>query len=100
MHRLCRSIAPVWLRVFGVLAMLFGCYYLGAAHGDITGRGLDSFYISTIVGRALLCLAFTALVLLGKSQWQLMLLAALNFCGAASMQRALNRKQQEQQLQT
>ena len=79
--------------------MLFGFYYFGAAHGDITGRGLDSFYISTIIGRAFLCLAFTALVLLGKAQWQLMLLAALNFFGAASMQRALSRKQQEQQLQ-
>lgn len=84
--------APVWIRVGGVLASLFGFYYIGAAHGDFTGRGLESFYRSTVYGRAFLGIAFTALVLTGKSQWQLLILAGVNVLGALSMQAALNNR--------
>lgn len=72
-----------------MLASLFGFYYLGAAHGEVTNRGLLSFYESTIIGRAWLALVFCLLVALKKSQWQLLILAAANLAGAASMRRAI-----------
>ena len=86
----CRSVAPVWIRVGGVLAALFGFYYIGAAHGDYTKKGLNSFYRATVYGRVFLVLTFSTLVALKKSQWQLLILAGLNLVGAISMQKALN----------
>lgn len=84
-----RSVAPSWIRVGGVLASLFGFYYLGAAHGEVTNRGLLSFYEATISGRIWLAAVFCLLVALRKSQWQLLVLAAANLMGAASMHRAV-----------
>ncbi len=81
----------MWIRVGGVLASLFGFYYLGAAHGDMTNKGLESFYRSTVYGRLFLFVIFTVLVVSRKSQWQLLILAAFNLLGAGSMHRALNR---------
>jgi hypothetical protein len=75
--------------VGGVLASLFGVYYIGAAHGDVTNRGLLSFYEATILGRFWLAAVFCLLVALGKSQWQLLILAGANLLGAASMYRAI-----------
>ena len=86
--------APVWIRIGGVLASLFGFYYVGAAHGDITHKGLESFYRSTVYGRLFLVIAFVVLVALKKSQWQLLILAGLNLLGAASMHKALNPSEQ------
>ena len=88
----CRSVAPVWIRVGGVLASLFGFYYIGAAHGDYTNKGLESFYRSTVYGRLFLAIVFTTLVISGKSQWQLLILAAANALGAGSMQHALRKQ--------
>ena len=85
----CRSVAPVWIRIGGVLAILFGFYYIGAAHGEVTRRGLRSFYEATVWGRAFLCVAFLALVAMRKSQWQLTILALVNLLGAVSMRKAL-----------
>lgn len=85
----CRSVAPGWIRVGGTLCCLFGSYYLGAAHGDFTGQGLDSFYRSTVIGRIFLAGVFSALVYLRKAQWQLLILGGVNMIGALSMQRAL-----------
>ena len=81
--------APVWIRIGGILAMLFGFYYAGAAHGEITRRGVKSFYEATIWGRLFLFVSFMILVAIKKSQWQLSILAFINLIGAASMWRAL-----------
>ena len=89
-HVYCRSVAPGWIRVGGVLASLFGFYYLGAAHGEVTNRGLRSFYESTVWGRVWLASVFCLLVALKKQQWQLLILAAANLVGAVSMRRAIS----------
>lgn len=73
------------------MASLFGFYYIGAAHGDLTGKGVESFYRSTVYGRLFLGVAFSALVALDKSQWQLLILAAVNGLGALSMHLALQK---------
>lgn len=70
--------------------MLFGFYYVGAAHGDITRRGLKSFYEATVWGRLFLFTSFMILVAVKKSQWQLSFLAIVNLIGALSMKRALS----------
>ena len=70
----------------GVLAAVFGVYYLGAAVGEVGGRGSGAgFYASTVVGRAGLAAAFGALVAWGAAPRGLLLLAAANAAGAGAM---------------
>jgi len=63
----------------------------GAAHGHITGSGVRSFYASTIIGRLSLAAAFAAIVAVGELQTGLLVLAAVNMLGAATMAAALRR---------
>ena len=63
----------------------------GAAHGQLTGRGVRSFYASTIIGRLFLAAVFAAIVAAGELQPALLVLAAVNLLGAASMALALQR---------
>ena len=69
--------------------MLFGFYYTGAAHGEVTRRGIKSFYEATVYGRLFLFVSFMILVAVKKSQWQLSILAVVNLLGAGSMWQAL-----------
>ena len=78
-----------FIRVGGTLALLFGAYYLGAAHGEISGKGLGSFYLSTVVGRLVLAACFAVFVARGEVEPPLLLLALANLIGAGSMWRAL-----------
>ena len=80
-----------FVRVGGTLALLFGFYYLGAAHGEATGQGLRSFYRSTILGRLVLAASFAFTVLRKEVEPPLLLLALANLVGAGSMWRALQR---------
>lgn len=59
----CRSVAPVWIRVGGVLAALFGFYYIGAAHGDYTKKG-----------------SFTFLGAAPKPEWDSGFMPSISFC--------------------
>jgi hypothetical protein len=62
----CDGITPAWVRVFGVLCLTFGSYYLGAATLEARGAAAPvAFYRATVAGRVALCAAFTALVLGG-----------------------------------
>ena len=98
-----------WLiRVLGVLAVTFGVYYAGAA----SGKGERGFYESTVAGRVALAASFVLLALFGLDdngsgavavkvaaavtaqktpRFGLLLLAAANAVGAASMALALRR---------
>ena len=64
--RLCSAVPQGWIRVGGTLAALFGCYYWGAAFGDSNGSGSRAFYMSTVVGRVGLVVAFAAIVAAGE----------------------------------
>lgn len=75
----------------GVLCVLFGSYYLGAAWGERQARGLQGFYESTIVGRVFLVVAFALLVAAGQVGPGLLLLAAVNLVGAGNMALQLHR---------
>jgi len=83
------GVATAWVRVMGVLASLFGAYYLGAAHGEVTGSGLRSMYWATVLGRLWLCAAFCGIAASGalpaRSARGLVFLGVLNLGGAASM---------------
>jgi hypothetical protein len=81
--------SPGWIRVGGVLASLFGFYYVGAAMDDIDGRMPLQFYRSTILGRVLLSMTFTLLVALRQCEMGMMWLAAANLASAAAMHKAV-----------
>ena len=75
----------------GTLAALFGFYYLGAAHGEVTGTGLRGFYASTVIGRLVLSAIFLILRYRQEVGNGLVILAALNAAGALSMNSALRK---------
>eukprot|EP00850_Spirogloea_muscicola_P002847 SM000011S19025 [mRNA] locus=s11:442017:443970:- [translate_table: standard] len=93
--------APAWS--FGLLfdqstiaigwVQLFGCYYIGAAAGDVLGLGVDGFYVSTVIGRAVLFIAFAGLVGFQAVQQTLLILGVINVVGALSMLLALQVRQ-------
>ena len=64
------------------MASLFGAYYVGAALDDCEGRRPTRFYQTTILGRALLTVAFVWLVAAKQSEPGLLLLAAANALSA------------------
>lgn len=80
-----------WIRVGGVLSLLFGFYYLGAWYGEVHRVGLGGFYLATIAGRIFLAAAFSVLVLTGQVGPGLLLLAAMNLVSAWAMARAVAR---------
>eukprot|EP00850_Spirogloea_muscicola_P004264 SM000018S03629 [mRNA] locus=s18:468133:470366:+ [translate_table: standard] len=80
------TIATGWVQ-------LFGCYYIGAAAGDVLGLGVDGFYISTVIGRAVLFIAFAGLVGFQAVQQSLLILGVINVVGALSMLLALQVRQ-------
>ena len=87
----CRELTPGWIRVFGTLAGLFGAYYIGAAHGEVSGTGLKGFYMFTVAGRLALSAIFVLLRITQQATGNgLIVLAALNAAGALSMLNALN----------
>jgi len=86
-----RHASAGFIRVGGTLALLFGAYYLGAAHGEATGRGLVSFYVATIIGRLVLAAAFAVFVARREVEAPLLLLAGANLIGAGSMWLAVRR---------
>ncbi|GAQ82280.1 protein with septum formation inhibitor MinC domain [Klebsormidium nitens] len=85
-----KSISPGWIRVGGVLAMVFGAYYLGTPLLAQQGLGAEAFYWSTVVGRVFLFTAFCLLVALRLAQPGLLVLGAVNLAGAFAMYQALN----------
>ena len=91
------SIATHWIRVFGVLCVTFGVYYLDTARGDGGGGGggggggaAMSFYRATVRGRAFVALALASIAMTTPSaRVGLSLLAFVNAVSAGVMQRAL-----------
>lgn len=81
-----------WVRVGGVLASLFGAYYVGAALDDAAGRPPLYFYKATVVGRLLLSASFAYLVATGQCEAGLLALAAMNALSALVLQRALRQR--------
>eukprot|EP00897_Mesotaenium_endlicherianum_P006197 jgi/Mesen1/5605/ME000282S04759 len=84
-----RVMTPGWIRVLGVLALLYGIYFLGTARGEMLGMGARGFYLATVVGRMVLFFAFCGFVACGTVQISLLVLALLNLVGALSMLWAL-----------
>lgn len=85
-------VALGWVRVGGVLASLFGAYYVGAALDDAAGRQPLYFYRATVVGRLLLSAAFTYLVASGQCEAGLLALAAANALSSLALHRALQQQ--------
>lgn len=69
--------AEVWPRVVGVLALVLAYYYLQAAR-----RGLTAFFRWTVQARALVFVAFAALVLVGLAPTPLLALGAVDLLAA------------------
>lgn len=85
----CSTVARGWIQVGGILAVLYGIYYLGAGIGDCCEMGAQGFYMSTILGRLVLSLSFAWLAGAQAVPQGILILAAVNLVGAASMVRAL-----------
>jgi len=85
-----RYISTGWIRVFGVLSVVFGIYYWGSAYGDTNGTNSRAFYVSTIVGRMFLFFAFAMLVATKRfAEPALLVLGMVNLFGAMAMYNAL-----------
>lgn len=81
---------PLFVQVGGVLAMLFGFYYLGAALDDIEGRYPLYFYRATVGGRYFLAVVCTLLFLTqGIQQGWLILVSVMNAVSAVVMHKAM-----------
>lgn len=80
------------MRVGGILAALFGVYYLGASLDDAAGREPRYFYASTIAGRLVLSAAFVALVATRQCEAGLLWLAAANAASSALLWRAMRQR--------
>ncbi|KAK3246530.1 hypothetical protein CYMTET_43936 [Cymbomonas tetramitiformis] len=89
-----RFISTGWVRVFGVLSMTFGIYYLGSAYGDSVGANMRPFYVATVIGRMFLFTAFCVLVATKKfAEPALLVLGLINFASASSMLYTLRQSQ-------
>ena len=89
------AITDAWIRVFGVLCVAFGTYYVGGAMGDAMGKGAAGFYQATVVGRVWIFLAFLALVGTGyHPEPSLLILGFINFAGALVMMHAMSNNKQ------
>ena len=77
----------------GLLASLFGSYYIGAALDDAEGRQPRHFYAATIAGRLVLSAAFAALVATRQCEPALLWLAAANAASSLLLWRACWQRQ-------
>jgi hypothetical protein len=89
-------IDAVFVRLGGLLAMLFGIYYAGAALDDLDGCPPMRFYRSTVIGRlcfaALVSFVFIAeLVVAGQLHFWLLFLGGMNAVSAQALARQLDR---------
>jgi len=57
-----------WIRVFALLVVILGLYYVMAARQELT-----AFFRITVVGRILMLAGLAALVVLGGYSWRLIL---------------------------
>ncbi len=84
----------VFVRLGGLLAILFGMYYAGAALDDLDGRPPMRLYRSTVIGRGLFALAslvmFAAEMTTALHVW-LLVLGAMNAVSALAIHRQLER---------
>ena len=85
----CSTVARGWIQVGGILAVLYGIYYLGAGIGDCCEIGTKGFYMSTVLGRLVLSLSFAWLAGAQAVPQGILILAAVNLVGAVGMVRAL-----------
>lgn len=67
----------VWIRVVGMLVLILGLYYAGAAR-----RGLTEFFAFTVWGRGTVLVFFAAFVLLGLAPPVLILFGAVDAAAA------------------
>lgn len=93
---ICSRVAAGWVRVGGVLASLYGWYYIGAALDDVAGRHPRHFYASTIAGRLLLSAAFAGLVAARQCEPALLWLAAANAASSLLLWRASWQRQRDE----
>ena len=93
---LCSLVTMGWVRVGGVLASLYGFYYIGAALDDAAGRNLEHFYASTIAGRLFLSAAFAALVASRQCEPALLWLAAANAASSLLLLRAVRQRERSE----
>ena len=91
----CRILPIGWIRVGGVLASLYGFYYLGVGFADRQQQPTSQgFYRATVWGRLFLFAAFSVIVWRREVERTLLIPAVINFLGALAMQLALLRQQQ------
>lgn len=89
-----RLIPIGWIRVGGVLASLYGFYYLGAGYADKQHQqASQGFYRATVWGRLFLFAAFAVIVWRGEVERTLLIPAVVNLVGALTMHLALLRQQ-------
>ena len=87
-----QAITEGWIRVFGVLCVAFGVYYVGTAYGDAKGLGARAFYLSTVAGRVFIFLSFLFMVACGLfTEPGLLILGVINLLGALAMMFALSK---------
>ncbi|DBA85210.1 TPA: hypothetical protein ACH3X2_005916 [Trebouxia sp. C0005] len=83
-----------WIRVGGVLASLYGFYYLGTGYVDRQShQASQGFYQATVWGRLFLFAAFSIIVWRREVERTLLIPAVINLLGALTMHLALLRQQ-------
>jgi hypothetical protein len=75
-----------WLRLLGLVSLVLGSYYIGAARAELT-----PFFRMTLYGRAAGCVGFAATVGAGWAPRFVLLIAALDGAGALWTFRELRR---------
>ena len=86
------DVASAWIRVFGVLCVTFGAYYVGTPLYELRGFGAESFYRSTVLGRAFVFVSLCALAAFERrARIGLVALGVVNALSASVMHRALER---------
>mmetsp|Transcript_7761 Transcript_7761/g.21141 ORF Transcript_7761/g.21141 Transcript_7761/m.21141 type:complete len:177 (+) Transcript_7761:255-785(+) len=83
----------VCVRLGGLLAMLFGMYYAGAALDDLDGKPPMRLYRSTVIGRWLFALATLAIFIaeMPTLHGWLLVLGGMNAVSALALHRQLER---------
>lgn len=91
---LLRLLPIGWIRVSGVLASLYGFYYLGTGYVDRQShQASQGFYRATVWGRLFLFAAFSVIVWRREVERTLLIPAVVNLLGALTMHLALLRQQ-------
>lgn len=76
----------------GILALLFGFYYIGAACDDCEGRFPLRFYSSTVYGRLLLTAVFCLLAASKQCESAILVLALINALSALLMHSSIRKR--------